>query len=934
MKILFTSDWQAEVSILAKCTRATEEILNLQQEYGFTLLVHCGDFKAAYNPVDLRVIHFARRAISRFNKAELDVSILLGNHDRLSLHTDKDNWLPILAEAGARVYIKPQRDQPSGLVFTDTFLHFLPFIPNTDEWRQASKALAKEVQSSETTLLVFHGDIQNATYNMLMSASESAFTMEDLHPHVYRYCVGGHIHLQQKIGKNVWYVGSPFACDWGEANQPKGYLLYDTDVKKLYRIRSGIPGMYDLSWPGFDTSHPTSWAGAKVRIQVPCGSTENILETLKTARLEAEALYPGAEIVPIPRPSQEEPSKVLLQIQDPDSEKVASYLDQTCPSELKGHEEALKEKLLEFLEAAGGIVRAKSALRFVSAKTKNCLSFEDLDITYYRGLTVVSGVNEDKGGSNGCGKTNYLQPPAVALFNLTFKGQKNDGWSRRNSDPAEESYVDVYFKGEDGTTYRIYRGRRPRKIQFYVNDMDVSSGHRKEQIQEEINNRLGFTWSTFAATVFVDQQRTNVMLTGTDMERRAFLSQIQNLDRFDRALKIAKDAFIIVEQSYSRTQGEKASAEESLAGLREMRDTIKGQVLITREAVEEQLTLVDQAIEALKQGPDVEQEYSRAIVAERIVRNAEVALERTLGTIQGQQTQLKALVAKFSNFPDTCPSCKQSVTEECLAVHISEIEEEIKGAKAQQTNVDVKLVVAKQQTKSAQATVLTASESRSRYINALATFKQQKIRWKTELQSIANHEQLLNNTRQRIREVKVRIQGLQEYLEKLEQELAYLHYCKDVFARTGLPSFLNAHLCPILNKAAAFYSDLFSAQTIQVQFKTTDEGEFDVNVLNAHGGESIVDQSQGEMRIASLITSFALRHVAPKVGLLVLDEPGEGLDAYSVKMFARGLKQLVTKYQKFFGTILLTSHNPVLLAELAEEHSVQVVKKDGVSRVV
>jgi DNA repair exonuclease SbcCD ATPase subunit len=148
----------------------------------------------------------------------------------------------------------------------------------------------------------------------------------------------------------------------------------------------------------------------------------------------------------------------------------------------------------------------------------------------------------------------------------------------------------------------------------------------------------------------------------------------------------------------------------------------------------------------------------------------------------------------------------------------------------------------------------------------------------------------------------------------------------EAFSRDGIPAFLNRQLCPILNKAASHYSELFSDNEIQIQFKV-EKGEFIPQIINPKGGESIEDQSTGERALAGLIASFALREVAPRCNLLVLDEPGEGLDSQTAKQFARALQHLV----KRFKSIWVVTHNQNILSELSGERTLTVVKQNGIS---
>jgi DNA repair exonuclease SbcCD ATPase subunit len=147
-------------------------------------------------------------------------------------------------------------------------------------------------------------------------------------------------------------------------------------------------------------------------------------------------------------------------------------------------------------------------------------------------------------------------------------------------------------------------------------------------------------------------------------------------------------------------------------------------------------------------------------------------------------------------------------------------------------------------------------------------------------------------------------------------------------SRDGLPLFLNKLLCPLLNRAAERYSEIFIDKEIQVLFDI-DDGHIVPRIMNTHGGKSIASQSAGEKAWAGIITAFALREIANPTNLLVLDEPGTGLDTESAKMFGRRLRRLRDRFE----TILVVSHNDSICSALQGDSTVTVVKKNNVSKL-
>ena len=210
---------------------------------------------------------------------------------------------------------------------------------------------------------------------------------------------------------------------------------------------------------------------------------------------------------------------------------------------------------------------------------------------------------------------------------------------------------------------------------------------------------------------------------------------------------------------------------------------------------------------------------------------------------------------------------------------------------------------------------------------------------------------------ERIRQLEIRIGGLADRIEKRKLErdgqlrdkykllqegkklvqdlsdakkkLKFLTYAEQILARDGLPAYLIRMICPQLNAAAEYFSELFAEGQIKVRFDI-DDGEIRIHIINPTGGESLNDQSIGERRIAALITSFALRDAGVKCNVLILDEPGDGLDLVNARMFALGLGKMKDQ----FGSIFITSHNQHILEELAGERQIIIEKMNGISKFV
>jgi predicted ATPase len=924
VKILLTSDWQLSVDNIDLCQKVVDEIIALREQYGFTTLVHCGDWKQQYDPINVRIVNWTLRAISQLKQAGLVVFVDLGNHDRIGMHVDKQNWFPVLRKAGAIAYDDPH---------IEGLLTFLPFRQNSVVKKSEAKEATKWTDGRG--ILIFHSDLAGARYNVLSRSESTDMTVEDLHPEKYMFCVGGHLHFQHKVAPNVWYVGSPFATDWGEANQKKGYLLIDTVARTIKRIRSKIPGWYDPAWPGFEEAKPESWRGAKVRIKVPCGEVQHVREQLEKARVEAAKKYPKAELVVIPEFREgSDKGTGAIRLDFPDEKKIKIYVQETLPEELRNYAGAVKKYLVDQLSLVGGLQRESGELRFSSTVATNFLSYRKLSVVFEPGLTVVAGENKDwKGRSNGAGKSSYLQTIAVAHSGQTFKGQKHDSWMRRGTKKAEESHVKLWFRDSQGRKGFIKRGRQPKELLLKVAGEIVESGNRPENTQKLIEQVTGYTWETLANAIYIDQASSHLMLTGTEAQRKGFLAKLQNLERFERAEKAIRDQKTDFESRYESValQLQSVLTEENnlfltisdakriLAVNRSIVDSYKR---TKRLFLEKNNELEDWEAKARKERAKLDSLVSEIRATEK--QTTELRAQRL-----ERKRVLVARMGRFEQLEGICPTCEQPIDEERIRLALPEIAKAIKA-------IDSHLVVYDETDAKCLKRFGEIDREASKWLRnkelaaEVSDLQLEMERLRAEWRQYQKQKELVDSLRAKVAICKKKYAVLDAKKKKIGKWLKVLKYAQTVFQRNGLPAYLNEQICPQLNQAAAEYAELFAQGEIQVRFAVDEEGMTDVKVINAHGGEEVKDQSEGEMKMASLITAFAVRSTAPKTNILILDEPGDGLDSVSARSFAKGLKQVVSR----FGCILLTTHNQHILSELADAKLVVVRKENGISEVV
>lgn len=917
VRYLITADWQCHFQNLTSCRKAAERVLGLCSKHNLEAVVVAGDLKDVYNPIDLRVIDFWREFISQILALKAKPILLLGNHDRASLYEDERNWLPLLRDAGAVTV-----DETAFIRLSDGRLFMLPFISNGERWSRAISWLDQNTPDSGKDDLAFHLTLTGARFNrQTVVDPNKGVAWTDLKPERYRYCLGGDIHLPQRVSRNIWYVGSPFPIDWGEVNQTKvfGVVLDDG----LHWVPTGMPGWYDPDMDGFNTHSPVNWEGTRIRIHVPVQRSDDYANELSEAKLIAEQKYSGAAITVLPKFVElSDTVDNPLRLDQSEHEQIESYIRQAfgdalvnglgCEREVNSVDMMVSYIEFKLRETHIGS-RSDKGVRFRKAWAEKFLSFEELQIDFSNpGITVVTGRNMDWGGrSNGAGKTNLFQILPVALFGKTFKGQQADAWAERGSEGR--SLVGVEFELADGSLVRVERTRNPVSVRLWVNGNEISAGSRSADVSKDVETLSGYSWDTFSTLIYLSSEEVD-FLWGTPEQKQKVLAKLQNLERFAAALKLVRlniselDKMMVGEYSVQL-----ALVKARLKAYEEFGEADNEIDRLTTDLHGAESLLVSLKPEPLVDPKPLEivQKRLQATVAKSI----EIETERL-----GLQNRLEELV----NLPDRCPKCGQKVHSDVIAKEKLQIATELETVKQKLSRLNelmAQLKLEREQTNKQYLSALTKrnqwEEQRRNCIRDIERLRTDLLRWQQK-----KREQLAER-----KELEETARLYERILSSLDSEAQFLRIAELILAKEGLPAYMSQMLYPKINEAAKVFAELFADEQLQIRFHIN-EGQIVTDVINPYGGANLSDQSSGEAGMLALITSFALREVAPKSNVLVLDEPGDGLDAWSARAFAAGVRHLKQ------SNVYVMTHNVHIEAELAGEKRLVVEKQNGVSRLI
>lgn len=163
---------------------------------------------------------------------------------------------------------------------------------------------------------------------------------------------------------------------------------------------------------------------------------------------------------------------------------------------------------------------------------KNFQSWENLKFQLRDGVTLIDGWNQDDQTAEGSGKSAILNAICWGLFGKLPKESKIDDVIRDGEKSCE---VSIYI--DHPIIQSIVRTRKPNDLAIVDINQKAIKGKDARETQKMIEDLVGLSFDTFCQTIYFPQNYPKKFVTATQEERGKILSEIQDLDLFDRARK-------------------------------------------------------------------------------------------------------------------------------------------------------------------------------------------------------------------------------------------------------------------------------------------------------------------------------------------------------------------------------------------------------------
>lgn len=237
---------------------------------------------------------------------------------------------------------------------------------------------------------------------------------------------------------------------------------------------------------------------------------------------------------------------------------------------------------------------------------KNFLSWKDLSFDVVNGVTMLDGFNKDDQTQEGCGKSAVLNSICWGVFGKIPKDANIDDVIKDGEETCE---VKLEFSNGD----YIFRSRGPNELYLLSNGKKIK-GKDLRETQRLIEEYVGCNFETFCQSTYFAQNYDKKFLSANQEEKGKLLSNIQNLQIFDKArvevmslLKKSNENLIKLESQVLVASNNVNNTVSNINLIQSFIDQkiqkhqeVKTQLQNQKEALENSINTTENSIESLK----------------------------------------------------------------------------------------------------------------------------------------------------------------------------------------------------------------------------------------------------------------------------------------------------------------------------------------------
>ena len=592
---------------------------------------------------------------------------------------------------------------------------------------------------------------------------------------------------------------------------------------------------------------------------------------------------------------------------------------------------------------------------FKKISIKNFLSIGDksIELDFDSGISLITGINSDKGGRNGVGKSSLVESVYWCLFGSTIRDIKKDKVIHNQTDKncvvVMEFIIEINNKSKK---YKLTRSLEPTKIVLLEdgNDITLSTMPKTDELIKEL---IGANEEVFQNAVIMTANNTLPFMAQKKIDKRKFVEGILNLGIFGQMLLKTRADYNEYKKendilgSVFSTQNKNLSLYQSQI---EKNKEIKTQKI---ESLKNKILDNTKKIDLYIDNSSIEikiQEKRDFIISKE---NSTLKLEDGLLKIENELQKLfkdqlesdfevkniKERISEAKKKEGTCPTCKRKYENDDICIDINDLSEKLSTNldKNEKINKKISTFADKKRTlKTAISSNKFEVENLNKEIQQLLVDSKEIYHLKDKndelLKDIEEIKNSKDNVDDLIENVKKEIKESEDKIQKLQKQLLILETAKFVVSEEGVKSYIVKKMLSVLNSQLNFYLKTLNAPC------TCEFNElFEETIYNSNGKEcSYFNFSGGERKRIDIAILFMFQDILKlqtgvSFNISMYDELFDSaLDESGVFNVMDVLKDRVEKTQE---TIYIISHNKTA-SSMTFTNTILLEKKNGTTFIV
>lgn len=466
-------------------------------------------------------------------------------------------------------------------------------------------------------------------------------------------------------------------------------------------------------------------------------------------------------------------------------------------------------------------------VNFNRLSIKNFLSVgeQPVEITFPRGLNIITGYNKDKADRrNGVGKSTVADALFFSIYGTTIRDIKKDNIPNNITSGKTEVSIEFIVKQDNTTTeYKITRLLNPSKCYIYKNGNDVT--------RDSINNTTKYVSDLISSSPEVFQNCVIMTINNTvpfmgkkKIDKRKFIEGILNLEVFSSMLTKCRSDYNDIQKDFNIECGKYEGVSSQIQTIESQKENQHHEATRRTKELSDRKSSNDDEIKALKKRAQISIDKS---VSEykKILQNYETTLDECLSkkdTIKSSIFDLTAVnkthersIEKLASTTGECPVCLQSISshaEDKIQQEKLNLRDKIKDNKielkkfadrldtAQELELALKTKISKTQDLINEQTVKLKEK------DGILSRLNQLEKWNDEIINDMKSIDTQTGTFDKISiDLNKSLDKIQRDINKLKSKINLLDIVKFVVSEEGVKSYIVKKILQLLNSRLAYY---------------------------------------------------------------------------------------------------------------------------------